>query len=184
MSELGLGPFALAENLSATCTLSHREYPLLQPQNGPMEQLCSPGTLAPWDSKKLIRWSLCPWRKASKLTYILCVHVSPLQVTTSAQQRCPGRRHFPATHRSRARRTSSRCRWPAATPSATARGWCNDSRGQPAHTDSWAWSLPPGPGSRWPPLHPPFAVKTDAYQLQPGCRQCGNLERRLPRSRG
>lgn len=54
---------------------------------------------------------------------------SPLQVTASAQRRCPGRRHFPATHRSRVRSTSSPCHWPAATPSATARGWCNDSRG-------------------------------------------------------
>lgn len=34
------------------------------------------------------------------------------------------------------------------------------------------------------PLHPPFAVKTDARQLQLGLRQCGNLERRLPPSRG
>lgn len=42
-----------------------------------MKQLCSPGTPAPWDSRKLIYWSLCPWWKSSKPTYILCVHVSP-----------------------------------------------------------------------------------------------------------
>lgn len=43
---------------------------------------------------------------------------------------------------------------------------------------------PAGTGSRRPPLHPPFAVKTDAHQLQLGHRQRGNLERRLPRGRG
>lgn len=43
---------------------------------------------------------------------------------------------------------------------------------------------PASTGSRWPPLHPPFAVKTDACQLQLGHRQRGNLERRLPRRRG
>lgn len=105
---------------------------------------------------------------------------SPLQVMAWALQRCPGHRHFPATPQSRAKSTSSPFRWPAATPSATARASCNDSRGQPAKRDSQAWNLPPGPGSSACPPHPQLAMKTEAYQLQPDHRIDGNLERRLP----
>lgn len=111
---------------------------------GPLSR--QPGTV---DRMKFSHWRLCLWWKVSKPSYIFCVHASPLQVTASAQRRCPGRRHSPATLRSRARSTSSRCRWAAATPSATARGWCNDSWGC-RHTDTWAWSLPPGPGAAGP----------------------------------
>lgn len=91
-----------------------------------------------------------------KPVYTLCVSFPASQVTASARRRCRGRRRSPATPRSRARSTSSPSRWPAATPSATARAWCNDSRGRPAMTDSQAWSPPPGPGSHRPPPHPPF----------------------------
>lgn len=118
-----------------------------------------------------------------RVTSFVSMSPSP-QVTTSAQQKCPGHKRFPATRRSRVRSTSSPSHWPAATPSAMAQAWYNDSWGQPAKRNSRAWSLQTEPGSRWPPPHPLFAMKTDAYQLQPGHRQCGNLERRLPRSRG
>lgn len=139
MPELNLGPFCLCwESLTNLCP-QPREIPSSAASEGPDEaSLLSrhPGTVGQYKVNPLESVSMV---KGFKPSYICCVHVSPLQVTTSAQRRCPGRRHFPATRRSRARSTSSPCRWPAATPSATARGWCNDSRGCRPR-----WTVEPG----------------------------------------